>query len=405
MRVRFLPEDFIVEEDLRIPRGGDTPHTLYHVRKVARSTLDVQAALARALDRPRSAVHFPALKDRWAVTWQYATVRGDGPRELRGRGWSARRAGQVRRPLRPTDLRGNRFTVVLRDLTPEEVGRVSDRAEALAESGLPNYFDRQRFGSYSPGQEWVGKQILRRDAQGALRAHLSAPMVGDPEPVVRFKAAARIHWGEWDHLLEVAPRPSNYRSVLVFLRDHPQDFRRALNLVTPRVLSLYLAAFQSLLWNRLSGRFLRANLETAAWPCPDVEIAGERFPLCDRWPADLVPLWRAVSLPLFHHRAQFPDPEWSSLAREILLEEGLGLNDLKARLLRRAYLGKGERSIWLSPKELGVLDSQPDDRFPGRQQLTVRFFLPRGSYATLVLRALGASPQEASGQATPNGGG
>jgi tRNA pseudouridine13 synthase len=390
MRARFVPEDFVVEEDIRVPRGGEPSYTLYRVRKIARSTLDVQASLARALSLPRAAVHFPALKDRWAITWQYGTVHGDGPKELRGRGWSARRVGRVRRPLRPTDLRGNRFTTVLRDLGPEDVLGVTARLEAGARFGVPNYFGRQRFGSHSPGQEWVGKRILRRDAEGSLQAHLSQPMVGDPESVAAFKVEARAHWGAWDDLLKVAPRPSNYRSVLVYLRDHPEGYRRALNLVTPRVLALYLAAYQSLLWNRLLGRFLRRELEVAGRPCDEIAVAGEHLPLYDELPPNLLESWRGFSLPLFHHRAVYPEPEWSTLVEEMLVQEGLDLNDLKARLLRRAYLSKGERPILLFPAEARVLEVEEDERFAGRQRLTACFFLPRGSYASLFLRTLGA---------------
>ena len=69
---------------------------------------------------------------------------------------------------------------------------------------------------------------------------------------------------DWDALFEAAPRPSNYRSVLTYLRDHPHptetDYRKALNLITRRLLSLYLAAYQSLLWNRVAARYLAARL-------------------------------------------------------------------------------------------------------------------------------------------------
>jgi len=384
MRYRLLPEDFEVEELICLPRAGRGPYALYQVRKIGRTTLQVQAAMARALGCPRSWVHFPALKDRRAVAHQYAAVQGGGPAEVRGKGWSARRVGWARRPLRPSDLRGNRFTVVLRDLVPEEVQDIPGRLEALARHGLPNYFDQQRFGSYIPGEEWVGKRVLQRDAEGALRAHLGGAMVGDPPEVVAFKAQADAHWGAWDDLFQVAPRPSNYRSVLVFLRDHPKDYRRALNLVTPRVLSLYLAAYQSLLWNRMVGRFLRGRVAAAG----RVEIAGETLPLYAALPEPLLEQWGETFVPLPHHRVSFADPAWAALFEEVMAEEGLGPADLKARLLRHAYLGPGERALLLFPQEAVALEAAPDERFPGRRRLTIRFALPRGAYATLVLKAL-----------------
>jgi tRNA pseudouridine13 synthase len=383
MRYRILPADFRVEEIIRLPVSPDGPYTLYRVHKIARTTLEVRSALARALGCPPAAVNFPALKDRHAVADQYASAHCAGPAELRGDGWTAHRAGNARRPLHPGDLRGNRFTVLLRDLAAAEAPALAVRLERLAQAGLPNYFDEQRFGSYSPGQEWVGKTILRGEAAGALRAHLGQEMAGDPAPVLAFKAQVRERWGDWAYLFSVAPGPSNFRSVLVFLRDHPAGFRRALNLVTPRVLSLYLAAYQSLLWNRLVGRFLQER----AGPTATIEIAGEKLPLYADLPAGLLAAWRDLFVPLPHHRAVYADP-WGALFQQVLAEEGLQPADLKARLLRRAYLGRGKRALLLFPQEIAVLEEAADERFPGRRCLPVRFALPPGSYATLVLQVL-----------------
>lgn len=383
MRYRLLPADFQVEEIVRLPRTGEGAYTLYAVHKAARTTLEVQVALAQALGCAPSAVHFPALKDRRAVALQYVSVPGEGPQEVRGRGWSARRVGRAGRPLRPSDLRGNRFGAVLRDLAAGEAARLRAGLEELAGRGLPNYFDEQRFGSYSPGGEWVGKLILRGQTEAALLAHLGQEMVGDPRRVQAFKAEVRARRGDWAGLLAAAPRPSNYRSVLVFLRDHPGDFRRALNLVTPRVLSLYLSAYQSLLWNRLVGRFLSARTVPAAV----LEIAGDTLPLCGRVPAEIPATWREVQVPLPHHRAVYTGP-WAGLYEQVLAEEGLRPADLKARLLRRAYLGAGKRALLLFPQDVAASEAVADERFPGRQRMTVRFSLPPGCYGTLVLRVL-----------------
>ena len=382
MRIKTTPEDFRVEEQVRLPLDRGGAHTLYRVRKRAATTMEVAAGMAQALGRPPSDVRFPALKDRVAVSVQHATVRGSGPARIVGEGFVAERIGRASRPLRPSDLQGNRFVVVVRDLALAEAEGLSAGLEELARAGLPNYFGQQRFGSRTSQGDWPGRRILRRDAEGALQAHLAEVLAGDPPPVRAFKRVAAEQWSDWDALLQAAPRPSNFRSVLTYLRDHPTDFRRALNLVTPRLLGVYLAAYQSLLWNRTVARYLGRVLGPSS---STIVVGGERLPL----PPDLaarVPAEAAVPLP--HHRASYDDPVLAGVAARVLEEEGLTPTDLKPRLLRRAYLSKGSRWLVLRPTDLSTTLPVPDERFPGRHQVTLTFALPRGSYATLVLAAL-----------------
>jgi tRNA pseudouridine13 synthase len=236
--------------------------------------------------------------------------------------------------------------------------------------------------------EHIGRYILRRDAAGALRAYLTQPCLGDTAAVRKFKSFAAAHWGDWDALFEAAPRPSNYRSVLTYLRDHPDpgesNSRKALNLITRRLLSIYLAGYQSLLWNRIGGRYLMALLSESdgyTW----TEIAGERLPVHYRLPAHID---REMAIPLPNHRAVYHDPRLSAIVTRVLAEEGLALRDLKARVLKRAYLPKGGRALLLFPRQLEVSALASDERFPGRGKLIVKCTLPPGSYATLVIKAL-----------------
>ncbi|MBN1976302.1 MAG: tRNA pseudouridine(13) synthase TruD [Anaerolineae bacterium] len=394
MRYKERPEDFVVEERARlhlVPRGD---FAVYRVRKRGVTTLDVQAQVARALGVGKSDVVFPALKDKDAVAVQHVAVRIAGAvpsPQLSGEGFEARFLGHSPRPLTPGDIAANRFTIVLRDLSAQDVARVHARSAQMARSGLPNYFDEQRFGSLAPGEDHIAKRVLQRDAEGALRAYLAQPFVGDPAPVRKFKAFAAGHWGDWDALFEAAPRPSNFRSVLTYLRDHPtgdpleraMHHRKALNLITQRLLSIYLSAYQSMLWNRIAGRYL----EALGRPSRRVEIAGEQFPLYDEWPSQFD---RGVAIPLPNHQASYAGPDLAAIAIHVLEEEGLELDDLKARILKRAYLPKGKRALLLFPEGLSCSPSEPDERFPGRHRVTAAFTLPRGSYATLVLKALGA---------------
>jgi len=382
LRYKVVPEDFVVEEHIRLPLVPEGGFAVYRVRKRGVATLSVQGQMARELGVAQSAVVFPALKDKDAIAVQHTAVRGAGPARLTGRGFEALLVGRSPRPLAPADIIANRFTIVLRDLVDDEVARIRERSEQITQFGLPNYFDEQRFGSLAPGEDHIGKYILRRDAEGALRAYLTQPFVGDPGPVRKFKAFARSHWGDWNALFDAAPRPSNFRSVLTYLRDHPDDYRKALNLITRRLLSIYLSAYQSLLWNHIAARFLAAQFGKEE---KHVEIADERLPLYGELAADFE---RAFAIPLPSHRATYANAELAPIVKQVLSEEGLNLNDLKARILKKAYLPKGRRALLLFPRDVSVSPKEPDERFPNRHKMGVAFTLPRGSYATLVLKAL-----------------
>jgi len=390
MRTKQVPADFIVQEQLSLQPESTGAYAIYRVEKRGVTTLQVQARLAAALGYQRSVVCFPALKDRRSIATQYASLKGNPPSQIKGDGFTATHAGRLDRPLRPTDISGNHFAITLRDLTVDEANRIPGRLLEMAEHGLPNYFHQQRFGSYSPPAGFIGARILARDAEGALRAYLAVPYPKDPAEVKRFKKVAVVHWGDWETLFAAAPRPSNYRSVLTYLRDHPDGYRKALNLVPRQLLSLYLSAYQSYLWNRIVGRYLEEVFTTETQRARSflrVEIAGVELLVYRTLPAGLRDELKQQTIVMPHHRAAYRGAELVAAAGAVLQAEGLAVNDLKARILQKAYLSRHQRPLLLFPAGAHVAQGPAgDERFPGRSKLVIEFTLPRGSYATLVIQ-------------------
>jgi tRNA pseudouridine13 synthase len=389
MQIKHIPDDFVVQEELAFPLEAAGPYAVYRVEKRGITTFQLQARLAAGLGVRRSAVILPALKDRRSVAVQYASVKGTPPRQVQGDGFAATLAGRLHRPLRPTDVQGNHFAITLRDLTPEQVTLISRRFAAITTHGLPNYFDEQRFGSYHPTHGWIGKHILNRDAEAALYVYLAGSFPADRAADRQFKQMAATRWGEWDALFAAAPRPSNYRSLLTFLRDHPQDYRKALNLIPRQLLSLYLSSYQSYLWNRIVGAYLTHLLSSHAprtqWST--IELGGAELPVYRTLPPDLRARLAATAVAMPHHRAVYRHPALAEAAGRILQAEGLTRSDLKARILKNAYVDHHDRSVLLFPTAASVGTPQTDDRFAGRTKLVVSFSLPRGSYATLVVKS------------------
>jgi tRNA pseudouridine13 synthase len=387
MRLKVAPGDFVVEEQMNLALVSQGPWAVYRVRKVGLTTLDVQTRLAARLKLARELVVFPALKDKEAVSEQFATLPASAPAVIEEEGWQAQRIGFRLRPLNVADIRGNAFALIVRDLASDEATCLARRLSALGQHGLPNYFDTQRFGSLDTEGGFIGKAILRRDAEAALRAYFTQPFVGDPRPVRAFKRAAAPLWPDWGAILVVAPRPSNFRSVLTYLVGHPQDYRKALNLIPQRLLSLYLAAYQSYLWNRIVSDYLLQCCAQQAMGLARLDIAGQELYIHTPMDAHLPSSLAAMRVALPGHQAAFQPSEVRDIALKVLAAEGLEVADLKARILQKAYLPKGQRAIWLLPQDMAVSSPAEDRRFPGKLELHVRFVLPAGSYATLVLKA------------------
>jgi len=149
MRLRALPEDFVVEEIPLYEPAGEGEHTFVHVRKRLRNSEEVATALAHAAGaRPRD-VGCAGRKDRMAVTSQWFSVPGLDPRAalaLTIPGVEILAAIPHLHKLRTGQLSGNRFAIRVRDLGPEDCERVAAGLDAMTTAGLPNRFGEQRFG-------------------------------------------------------------------------------------------------------------------------------------------------------------------------------------------------------------------------------------------------------------------
>ncbi len=378
MRIKQIPEDFQVEEQINLP-GDHGAYAYYRVEKRDIATLAIRDILAERLKLTPSNLVFPALKDAGAVAVQYFSVRKRGPEQIKDREFIARRVQWGPRALQPKDIVGNRFVIVVRDLSAQEGVTLGEMLRVIATEGLPNYFDEQRFGSLAEGG-FIGKAILQRDAEQVVRFYLEAPMLGDPADIREFKALVKSHWGQWGFLLHQAPRPSNLRSVITYLKDHPHDYGKAANLIQDRLLSIYLAAYQSWVWNHIVARYL----ESVAPASLTLDIVGASFPLpfANAVPDHVKTL--EVDLPRLTSRYE---GEIAAAAEAVFAAEGLSVRDFKARILQRVYLAKGERPVWFAPTEVSVSEPYADEYAPGRQAVTVNFTLQSGSYATLVMKA------------------
>lgn len=147
--IKRTPEDFVVREIPLVAPDGEGEHLLVKLRKRNANTNWVAQRLAEWANVHPKSVSFAGMKDRRAVTEQWFSLhlagRDADPSSFRAEGVEVLEWGRHSRKLKRGALRGNAFSVVLRDMDGgAEAAAVA--ARELATAGYPNHFGHQRFG-------------------------------------------------------------------------------------------------------------------------------------------------------------------------------------------------------------------------------------------------------------------
>ena len=445
-RLRVQPEDFRVREVETVdpaPVGsdaGDYAHLLLRARLRRWDTNDFAARLSDALGMSRERVSWAGTKDKHAVTTQLFSLRGvdagDVP-EIDDAEIDI--VGRLGRALEFGDLAGNEFAVRVRDLavsTTEARERVDRACEDLREMvdvggtdageaersadgtgaddepvvGVPNYFGHQRFGSRRPVTHRVGLHVVRGEWREAVLAYCGDPADTEPEETQAARAVvdeeAASDDPDWDRALDAIPGYLRYeRSMLHQLADAPDGgasgeaddaddrFREALEAVPSNLQRLFVNAAQSYVFNRIVSERLDRGLPLASPVEGDVVCFADRsldhsFAVPDTDREQRVTERRVevvrkhcargrafVTAPLVGTDTELSGGEPGEIEREVLDDLDLAPADFD---LPGAFDSSGTRRAVLVRTRLGA---SVDDA-----GATFEFALPKGSYATVVLR-------------------
>ncbi|MGL4648018.1 MAG: tRNA pseudouridine(13) synthase TruD, partial [Caldilineaceae bacterium] len=362
--LRATPEDFVVEEIPLYEPGGEGPHLYVRLTKENLTTREVVEVLERQLALPRGSVGYAGLKDKAARTTQtfslpvnatppgieeemVARVRSALPVEVH---W----ARLHRNKLKVGHLLGNHFRIRIDGINLNADAALA-RAEAIAArlraAGAPNAFGPQRFGGQGDnaqsgyelltGKRRINDQWLRRFLISSYQSHLCNRVL-----------ALRVERGAFTQLL--------------------------------------------------AGDVAKKHLTGGVFDVEDLAIEQPRFEAHEI----------SFTLPLFGSKMRRARDEAGSLESEVEAETGLTDAQWKrARIEGTRRVGRlllPDLTVQSAPpgswEASGTVDNQP----AANQQvdaasvpephaptaLVVAFSLPKGGFATAVLRELMKSDDE-----------
>lgn len=312
IKIKEKIEDFIVEEKIDLRIVSDGKHCILKVTKKNLNTLDVVKIFENKFNILRKNISFAGSKDKRAVTTQHFSVFGlDKNRICNFKNVDVEFAGYSDRPISLGSLIGNRFSIKVDK-------KIDFRAKRMV-----NYFGEQRF---SKNNAEIGKSIIKKD----------------------FKKACELI----DNFL-----------VKKHLQERKNDFIGAIKRLDKKLISLYVNAYQSYLWNKAVCLYLKARCEDY------VEHNGLVFPR---------KMLKDLKMPLISFDSEFDDKLVEKIYTSILDSEGICLRDFLIRQFPEQIPITTFRDVIVDVEDFRFADSR------------IEFELPKGSYATILIKMIEA---------------
>lgn len=325
MKIKQIPEDFIVKELASIPFTESGEYAYFLLRKKEWNTMDAVKEIAERLSLPSKKVTYAGIKDRKAVTEQFISIQGV-PKEkvlaLKIKDIELEFVGYANAKMSNEMLAGNGFKITLRGL---------DKEIRNSPKLIPNYFDEQRFG-INARNHLVGQAIVKRQFGRACEL---MSIKADNSPVNALVAK---------------------KEILFFCFN----------------------AYQSYLFNLALAEYVRKHASDAV----EVDYSIGKLAFGD------VSAVKNIALPLIHFDTEYENDELKHIYEKILHDEGIKLSDFLIRQMPNLVQTSPSRTAFVAVKDYKVISFEDDELNEGKKKQVVSFSLPKGSYATIVVKWL-----------------
>jgi tRNA pseudouridine13 synthase len=331
-KIKQIPEDFIVREKSSVKIGKEGAYSYYLLCKKEKNTLDAVKEIARREGIPEKNIGVAGNKDRQAVTEQIISIKGELKKGIDYNNLSLKLLGKGKEPICLGDLEGNDFEIVIRNIEPNQ--------KAKKITFVENYFDEQRFSAENVK---VGRFILEK----------------------KFKEAVET---------------IDETEMNKFLEHNKNNYVGALKLKPIRMLRLYINAYQSFLWNETLSELLSLNKETN-------KIIGEEDYSLGKLRFAVKKTEGEIQLIGFDHHPS-EDEKLNRIISKLMEREKIAPEDFVIRQIPELTLEGEMRKACVDVQMLKIGKMDDDELNKGMKKVKVKFFLGKGSYATMAVRKM-----------------
>ncbi|HTW39503.1 MAG TPA: tRNA pseudouridine(13) synthase TruD [Thermoplasmata archaeon] len=396
-RLKLSPEEFRVTEISSYPLPD--PEGLFVVLRVSSRDWEqheLASAIGRRVGVPPHAVKWAGTKDRRAVAERLFSYRGALPEGGLGlRDVTVLDAYRARDGLVLGHHYGNAFDLTVGEL-PLGIAEVVEAYRAVESElrrtgGCPNFFGPQRFGEVRPITQEVGRWVVRGDIARAVEVYL-VDRPGDGVPGAG-DAARRSYAEHHDPVRALREFPREYRFERTLLESlaRGQSPERAFHALSRDLRTLFVHAFQALIFNRWlvarhgaglpldrpveGDQIVRLARDGTVRGPESVPVGADNLREC----SELVDRGRArVAGPLVGYGTPSEPGVPGVLLEGVLRDEGVDRPMFQTPRTPEVASRGAWRAIVVPTPPIAISAESASVRF--------RFAMPKGAYATVLLR-------------------
>ena len=179
--------------------------------------------------------------------------------------------------------------------------------------------------------------------------------------------------------------PPEARPAIEHLCHNQKDFKGAVYLIPRNLLELFINAYQAWLWNEIMAGVLadiKARLRPIEYSFGTLAFYDELNPAQDKY-------LRRLVIPAPGPGSEPASERVVRITSQVLAREGLSLKQLEPKFRMRGVFFKAyPRNAIVRPERMKASVPEADDLYPGRKMLLLSFFLPAGSFATILVKRL-----------------
>ena len=375
-------EDFVVKEIPLYEPIGSGEHCYYLLEKKGRTTLTCISEIAQFLNIKEVDIGYAGLKDKHAVTSQVISIRMTSKEAptIKSGGFTMTYLGRHQNKIKIGHLKGNQFNLTLENLEEGYAVKLQKKIDWLSKNGVPNYFGVQRFGNRC-NNHLAGISVLKKDFKATCHY-----LIGDPERELNkqaFQARELYEQGDLQKSFETFPPYFvNERKMIKEIQKGENKEKRAYLKCDRKTREIIFNAAQSYLFNLFITERLSRGLKLLKGDVALLDTNHAPFIVEDPEVENVRLQTGEIHLggPLFGYRMIPASGESLEIENQILEKAGITREEFATPSVEVKFQG-ARRPISSKLENINFREISPTSA-------ELSFFLPSGTYATVVLQEI-----------------